>query len=216
MAIKLDMEKAYDKIEWNFLLAILRKLGFCDKWISLIRNCLSTVSYSIIINGTPEEHIVPSRGLRQDDPLSPYLFIIGAECLIRNLCKWSNDKKSDLGIKFSSGSLVVSNLMFADDCIIFAQATQKASRNIKELLDKYCSILGQVVNYHKSCIFFSHNIDNCLRQSISGNLQILASNQLNKYLGCPIIHNRVRKNTFEEVINKMVSKLAGWKANLLS
>lgn len=78
-ALKADMAKAYDRVEWSFLYGMMRKLGFNEKWIALIRNCISTVHYSICINGKVIGNIRPSRGLRQGDPLSPFLFLICAE-----------------------------------------------------------------------------------------------------------------------------------------
>jgi hypothetical protein len=104
MAVKLDMWKAYDWVEWSFLEAMMRALDFEEKWIALIMTCVKSVSYSVLVNGVPYGKIWPSKGLRQGDPLSPYLFLIVAEGLSSLLTKAELDSRIS-GVPISVGAI---------------------------------------------------------------------------------------------------------------
>ena len=81
MALKLDMSKTYDRIEWVYLERLMSRMGFCDLWINLIMICVKTATYSILVNGEPQGLIQPTTGIRQGDLLSPFLFLLCTEGL---------------------------------------------------------------------------------------------------------------------------------------
>lgn len=128
MAVKIDLDKAYDSLDWNYIRACLSRFGFSSKWIDLVLNCISTVSFSVLINGKPNGHFHPKRGLRQGDPLSPYIFILCMEPFIRHLNLLTLKSKNHVGLLSSPLGFRISNLMFANDCLIFGKAFGTAAR----------------------------------------------------------------------------------------
>ena len=158
MALKIDLEKAYDKLEWSFIQDMLIRVNMPTDLIDTIMSCVTTVSTSIVFNGEALDPIYPSRGLRQGDPLSPYLFILCMDFLkqlIQELCS-SNLWKP---IKVSQRGPSVSHLMFADDLVLFAKADNINCCAIRDVLDEFCKMSGQTVSEAKSRVFFSPNVD---------------------------------------------------------
>jgi hypothetical protein len=157
MAIKLDMSKAYDRVEWEFLEAIMRKLGFAERWIQLLMACVRSVSYSILLNGSPQGRIYPTRGLRQGDPLSPYLFLLCAEGL-SSLIRTAEQNRSITGLSIARGGFKLSHLFFADDSLLFCRASFMEWVSIHSILEDYERASGQKINRNKTAIFFSRNV----------------------------------------------------------
>lgn len=113
-ALKLDMSKAYDRVKWSFIHQVMLKLGFHPKWTSLVMNCISSTSFSILINGDPKGCITPTRGLRQDDnPLSPYLFLFYSEGLSA-LSTTAARNSMILGMAVARSALKLTHLFFVD------------------------------------------------------------------------------------------------------
>ena len=158
-ALKLDMTKAYDRVEWHFLEAMMKKMGFHSQWIDYIMRCIKSVSYSIVINGKISNYFKPGRGLRQGDPLSPYLFLICTEGLSAMLAKAQNDGLLK-GFKASRNGPSVTHLFFADDSILFARAEKEESKRVKHMLHLYEQHFGQMINVSKPALFFGPNTRN--------------------------------------------------------
>jgi len=119
VALKLDMEKAYDRLEWDFIKNCLRQYGFHSRFIKLIMECITTVSYSLLVNGESVGMIKPTRGIRQGDPLSPYIFILCMEVMNSMLSTTAQNPKSGVGIKICPSAERIPWLLFADDCLLF-------------------------------------------------------------------------------------------------
>ena len=156
MAIKLDMGKAYDQVEWAYLEAMMRKLGFHERWINLMMMCVSMVSYSVLINGQPKGRIFPTCGLRQGDQISPYLFLLCAEGLSAMLRMVENGG-IPRGIVVCRQASLVSHLLFADDCIVFGKASKEEGFRLLKILEVYEKDSGQKLNREKTSLFFSKN-----------------------------------------------------------
>ena len=156
MALKLDMSKAYDWVEWVFLEKIMLRMGFSPRWISLISGCIRSVTYSILLNGRPHGLITPERGLRQGDPLSPYLFLLVTEGLHALFTKAEGDSALR-GVSICAAGPKISHLLFADDSLVFCRATIAECVQIQSLLQLYEQASGQNINRGKTNIFFSSN-----------------------------------------------------------
>ena len=149
LALKLDMSKAYNKVEWRFVWFIMEKLDFSSRWINWFKECVTIVSYSVVVEGQPIVFFKPNRGPRQGDPLSPYLFLFCAEGLSFLLHK-AEQNKSVQGLKINSGCPSISHLLFADDSLLFSKASTQYCVNLMEVLNSYGRFSGQVVNLNKS------------------------------------------------------------------
>ena len=134
----------------------MEKMGFPVVWIERVMSCVTIPSFSILVNGKSHGMIHPSRGLCQEDPLSPYLFLLCAEGFTALLAKVELEGRVK-GVSICRGVPKVTNLMFADDFLLFYQATQAEKEAIAEILQKYAKALGQSMNLEKSSAYF--NID---------------------------------------------------------
>ena len=159
MALKLDISKVHDRVEWPFLPKIMEKRGFLTRGIERVMNCVTAPTFSILANGKPHGMIHPSRGIRQEDPLSPYLFLLYAEGFTALLAKAELEGRIR-GVSICRGAPKVTNLLFADDSLLFCQATPKEGEVVAEILQTYERASGQSINLEKSSAFFSNNTTN--------------------------------------------------------
>ena len=186
MSIKLDMSKTFDRVEWNFIKEVMEKMGFAKKWVNLIMLCISFVSYSVIINGEACGNITPSRGIRQGDPLSPYLFLLCAESFSALIHKAARDNQIS-GMSIGRGCPIITHLFFADDSLLFCKAKNQECQKLVDILNSYEAASWQKINTDKSSVFFSPNSPQEKKESILNILGPMQDSKHNKYLGLPTI-----------------------------
>lgn len=134
MAIKTDMSKVYDHVEWNFLETLMERIGFDRKWVCWVMACVSIVSYTILLSGWEHGFFRPERGIHQGDPISPFLFIMCAEALLSVLDN-AESKGRLHGIQLAVGGPSVHHLLFADDRLLLCQANLMESVEVLRCLN---------------------------------------------------------------------------------
>lgn len=131
------MNKAYGRVEWDFLEEVMIRMGFCNRLIFLIMSCVRTVSFSVSINGKVGDRFKLFRGIRQGDPLSPYLFLFVIEALSTGLTRACNESVIH-GISLSPRSPTISHLFFADDSLFFLKAFPQNCHAFLHIINSYC------------------------------------------------------------------------------
>ncbi|CAL1355512.1 unnamed protein product [Linum trigynum] len=215
IVVKIDLEKAYDRLRWDFLRDTLIEVGLPSSWIHCIMYCVEHNHMRIFWNGELSHPITPSRGVRQGDPLSPYLFVLCMERLSHRIDQAVRDK-SWKPIKLSANGPALTHLFFADDLILFAEAGRSQVRIIKQCLEEFCESSGQRVNFTKSSMFVSPNVREETAQLLSTRASIPLTKDLGRYLGVQTIHGKVTRSRYQALILRIKKKLAPWKARRLS
>lgn len=215
LSLKLDMSKAYDRIEWCFLEAVLHRLGFDVGWIHIIMQCVTTVRYSFLINGQPHGYISPTRGLRQGDPLSPYLFLLCAEGFSA-LLEHKAVQGYLHGIRVCPEAPRIHHLLFADDNLLFGSATTEECVYLQSVLRDYELASGQKINFFKSEMVFSKIVPPALGQALGLFLGVVVVAKHEKYLGLPTFIGRKKIETFGYIKERLSKKLEGWQGKILS
>jgi len=214
LCLKVDFEKVYDSVRWDFMYDMLSRLGFHNIWIKWMKGCMESATVSVLVNGSPTEEFTPTRGLRQGDPLAPFLFIVVAEGLA-GLVRQSVKSNLLSGIKVGSKEVEVSFLQFADDTLFFCEESGSNVITMKSILRGFELASGMKINFHKSKLAdINVQSNNLLCYSKGLNYNHMGTPF--KYLGLEVGGNPRKKSFWEPVVNKLKTRLSVWKGRFLS
>ena len=214
MVFKVDYEKAYDLVSWEFLIYMLRWMGFCSKWIQWTELCLRSAFISVLVNGSPSTEFVPQRGLRQEDSLASFLFTIVAEAL-NGLMRETVEKNLFRGFSVGTNNVEINILQYTDATIFFGEASMENVKAIKAILRTFELVSGHKINFAKSCFGAIGMPDQWKHDAAKYmNCSLLFIPFI--YLGIPIRTNPWQCQLWDPIINKCERKLAKWKQRHIS
>ncbi|KAL0286791.1 UNVERIFIED_CONTAM: hypothetical protein Sradi_7139300 [Sesamum radiatum] len=206
--VKIDIQKAYDSVHWDFILESLRIFNFPSRFIGWIEQCISTASFLVSLNGSIHGFFKGSRGLRQGDPMSPYLFVIVME-MWHVLLKLRIHSSAMFQYHWKCRELEIVYLCFADDVLIFCSGTADSVSLIRDVLTEFAAMSGLQVNPSKSQVILSKSVAH--RQHILDIMGFQEGSLPIKYLGVPLVSSRLTNSDCQPLIQKLDSRLAGWE-----
>ena len=211
---KVDYEKAYDSVSWEFIFYMMRRLGFCELWIRWIKGCLESASVSVLVNGSPTKEFFPKKGLRQGDSLAPFLFLLVAEGLA-GVSRMAEEKNLIDSVVVGRDEVKVSMLQYADDTLFFCEANTKSIFNIKAIFQCFELTSGLRVNFLKSRIGGT-GVSHISLRSFAVILKCDVMSSPFVYLGLPVGGSHKREVFWNGVIEKVQARLNRWKGKCLS
>ncbi|GKU94710.1 hypothetical protein SLEP1_g8163 [Rubroshorea leprosula] len=206
---KVDFEKAYDKVCWEFMDYMMMRLGFNETWRKWILECLRSSLVFVLINGSPTNQFSVSKGIRQGDPLSPFLFLIVVEGL-NGLVASAVEKGIYKGVRVGNEGVMVSHLQFADDTVFFEEATKDNIKVVKAIMRTFKLALGLKINFGKSHLM-GMGVAESWQTKMAYKLHCKKGELPFKYLGIPIGGNNRKKSMWQSMVQLVEKKLASWK-----
>ena len=214
--LKIDLAKAFDRLEWNFIVSALARKGLHGHFVNLVHACILSPSFSVLINGQPSPKFKSFRGIRQGCPMSPYLFVltINELSILLNEALQANQLQ---GISLGPNCPSVHSLLFADDLLVCGHATYQEAQTMASLIQHFCALSGQTPIWNKSAILFSNHVSQNIINNINQVFPVANLDANFTHLGHPLIlPAKNRGAAYNFVLDKFLNKLPSYKANMLS
>ncbi|XP_074297592.1 uncharacterized protein LOC141628333 [Silene latifolia] len=215
MALKADMSKAYYRLNWNFIRGVLSYVTLPGSMVQLIMSTIESVSYETLMNGASMDIVEPGCGIRQGDPLSPYIFALCTEVLSQMIL-YAQDSYLIKGIKICKHGPEISHLLFVNDSLFFIRGEYENLDFLMNIIDEYCAASGQCLNKDKSSILFSPNCSLMTVKKCLTEFKFAPKHDLGKYLGLPTSIGSSKRDLFKFLVDKNKRRLSFWNNILLS
>ena len=213
ITIKVDIAKAFDTLSWEFLISCLKGMGLPEQFIGWLKECVCTTSFTLGYNGETHGFFKGRRGLRQGDPLSPYLFVIALNSLSLMLNNAARDMKFNYHLRCESARLT--HICFADDLLIFMDGSIQSLQAVLQVLKEFELRLGLAVSLQKSS-FFSSGLSDEERDLIQFSTGMPQGTLPVRYLGVPLCTEKLSLLNCEVLIQQVKRKFNSWIARALS
>ena len=212
-AMKIDISKAFDSVQWSFLLNTLKALDFPEKYILWIQTCVTTASFSVQVNGELAGYFGSERGLRQGCSLSPYLFVICMNVLSRKIDKAAYDKRITYHPKCKL--LKLTHLCFADDLMVFVKGEKKSIEGTLEVFNDFAKHSGLQISLEKSTLYMV-GVPDTQKEEILQQFPFDYGTIPVRYLGLPLLTRRMTASDYLPLIEKIRSQINSWTVRALS
>ncbi|KAL0288047.1 UNVERIFIED_CONTAM: Retrovirus-related Pol polyprotein from type-2 retrotransposable element R2DM [Sesamum radiatum] len=213
-ALKVDLRKAYDTVEWDFLRAVLTMFGFPERFIMWIVECVTTPSFFVCLNGAPHGFFRGARGLRQGDPMSPFLFVLVMEVLTL-IIQQLIDQNGGFSYHWKCEAIKLFQLGFADDLLLFSKANTESIHLFKDGLTTFAELLGLQANLAKSHLILSRSAA-ATRDTLLTILDFQEGHLPLRYLGLPLLASRLTIADCQPILQKIDARIRGWEGVMLS
>ncbi|KAG7587392.1 Reverse transcriptase domain [Arabidopsis thaliana x Arabidopsis arenosa] len=212
-AMKIDISKAFDSVQWGFLLNTLRAIDIPEQYVNWIQTCVTTASFSVQVNGELAGYFNSQRGLRQGCSLSPYLFVICMNVLSRKIDKAFHDKR--IGFHPNCKQMKLTHLCFADDLMVFVEGNKKSIEGALEVFDEFAVHSGLKISLEKSTLYMA-GVSTNVKEEILEQFPFEYGSLPVRYLGLPLLTKKMTATDYLPLLEKIRSQISSWTARTLS
>lgn len=193
----------------------MHEIQIPEPMMNVIMHPITSIETNVNWNSGINGFFRPQRGIRQGDPISPYMFVICMDKLTHLIVEEITNKKWK-GVNLGNQGIMMSQLMFANDLLISGEATESQMIYMMERLKKFCRMSGHDISHERTSILFSNNVNRSIQNKLQHISKFRITKRFGRYLGVPLSGKKLKKNDFQYIVDQVATRLNGWKKNSLA